>query len=424
MNFTRYVLWVLGLVGSVIYAQSQWVQLNSPVTTNLYGVQFLNPDTGFVVGAQGTILKTTDGGLNWLNIQPPALTSDLYDLHFWDASTGVLVGSGGLILRTADGGQTWNPIASGVTDALLTVSFSGSVGIAGGTSQTIIRSQDSGNTWMVIQTGFFGGSFQGSYMLLSSNGYVAGDNAIFQPFFGWSTDGGLTWDFNSFYFNGSEGDLTDVVFLTPQNGFATGSVFDGTGAISSTTDGGMNWSTQPFPSALFALTFPTNSVAYAVGNQGSILRSTDGGATWQSEASGIGNDLRDVAFVDTALGYAVGFNGVILKRTQPGDTTAIHPVAGTIPQRASLEQNYPNPFNPVTSIGFRIADFGFVKLQIFDLTGRKVKTLVNKKLAPGTYTMLWNGTDSSGKKVSSGIYFYQLTFDNQPIATRKMMLLK
>jgi hypothetical protein len=79
----------------------------------------------------------------------------------------------------------------------------------------------------------------------------------------------------------------------------------------------------------------------------------------------------------------------------------------------ALFQNYPNPFNPSTNLGFRIADFpegasGFVELEVFDITGQKVTTLVHKELPPGEYKVEWDGRDGAGQPVSSGVYIYRL----------------
>jgi len=98
-----------------------------------------------------------------------------------------------------------------------------------------------------------------------------------------------------------------------------------------------------------------------------------------------------------------------------------------------LKQNYPNPFNPSTNLGFRIpqwgrSDFpkgasGFVSLEVFDVTGRKIATLVHKELAPGEYVVQWDGRDNSGHQVAGGIYLYRLQVGNQ-VQTKKMLLLK
>ena len=88
-----------------------------------------------------------------------------------------------------------------------------------------------------------------------------------------------------------------------------------------------------------------------------------------------------------------------------------------------LDQNYPNPFNPETRITYQLAKGGLVALGIYDLLGRVIKVLVNEDQPNGRYTVSWNGTDGSGKKVPSGIYMYALKTANS-IITKKMVLLK
>ncbi len=88
-----------------------------------------------------------------------------------------------------------------------------------------------------------------------------------------------------------------------------------------------------------------------------------------------------------------------------------------------LAQNYPNPFNPETSITYSMQKAGNVTLDIFNLKGQKVKSLVNGYQEKGNHTIAWNGTDESGKSVSSGVYFYKMK-SGQYTSSRKMILMK
>jgi uncharacterized delta-60 repeat protein len=93
------------------------------------------------------------------------------------------------------------------------------------------------------------------------------------------------------------------------------------------------------------------------------------------------------------------------------------------PSEFDLSQNYPNPFNPTTKIEFTLAKSGFVSLQIYDVLGRKVRTLVSEELSSGYKSVLWDGKNDEGKGVASGVYFYQLKVGDfsEP---KKMLLLK
>ncbi|MDA3814149.1 MAG: T9SS type A sorting domain-containing protein [Candidatus Cloacimonetes bacterium] len=88
-----------------------------------------------------------------------------------------------------------------------------------------------------------------------------------------------------------------------------------------------------------------------------------------------------------------------------------------------LKGNYPNPFNPITNITYSIKEAGNVTLEIYNLRGQLVKTLVNKVNGVGNFTAIWNGTDNSDKPVSSGVYFYKMKSGNYT-STKKMILMK
>ncbi len=90
---------------------------------------------------------------------------------------------------------------------------------------------------------------------------------------------------------------------------------------------------------------------------------------------------------------------------------------------ASLQGNYPNPFNPETSISYTMPQAGKVTIEVFNVKGQKVKSLINDQQIAGNHTLVWNGKDNNNKKVASGIYFYKMTTDNFQ-QTRKMILMK
>jgi len=96
----------------------------------------------------------------------------------------------------------------------------------------------------------------------------------------------------------------------------------------------------------------------------------------------------------------------------------IQSISNETPNGYSLSQNYPNPFNPTTHFGFRIADFGLVRLTVYDALGKEVTILVNQLMQPGTYEFSWDAS-----AYSSGVYFYKLETD-QYSEIKKMVLIK
>ncbi len=96
---------------------------------------------------------------------------------------------------------------------------------------------------------------------------------------------------------------------------------------------------------------------------------------------------------------------------------------GDQPYTFSLQQNFPNPFNPSTVISFRLPASGRVKVQVLDVLGRAISTLVDKDLSAGPHQVLWHGVRDDGSAVSSGVYFYRLQ-QGPSIAIRKMIFLR
>jgi flagellar hook assembly protein FlgD len=92
---------------------------------------------------------------------------------------------------------------------------------------------------------------------------------------------------------------------------------------------------------------------------------------------------------------------------------------------ARLEQNYPNPFNPTTRIAYEVEEGarGRVTLAVYDVTGARVRTLVDEPARAGVHAITWDGRNARGETVGSGIYFYRLTTPARTL-TRKMVLLK
>jgi hypothetical protein len=104
-------------------------------------------------------------------------------------------------------------------------------------------------------------------------------------------------------------------------------------------------------------------------------------------------------------------------------TVGIDNERAAFPGVYDLKQNYPNPFNPVTTIGYDLPEAVFVRIEITDVLGRTVKTLVSGDRQPGHYQITWNGADDNGFAVSSGLYFYTMRSKDH-IRTKKLLLLR
>ncbi len=107
-----------------------------------------------------------------------------------------------------------------------------------------------------------------------------------------------------------------------------------------------------------------------------------------------------------------------------GVTIAFAGLAGqNLPTVFALEQNYPNPFNPTTDIAFSLPSPSSVELTVYNVIGQQVTTLVSEDMPAGNHTVTWDGRNSRGGAVSSGVYFYRIQAENF-VETKKMMMLK
>jgi hypothetical protein len=106
------------------------------------------------------------------------------------------------------------------------------------------------------------------------------------------------------------------------------------------------------------------------------------------------------------------------------ELTGVDEPAEALPKTLVLEQNFPNPFNPSTTITYSLPNTGHVELVIYDMLGKKVRTLVNQEQTARNYMMTWDGRDQDGNLLPSGSYTYTLTFDHETLISRRMILLK
>jgi hypothetical protein len=95
-----------------------------------------------------------------------------------------------------------------------------------------------------------------------------------------------------------------------------------------------------------------------------------------------------------------------------------------IPTVSALMQNHPNPFNPTTTITFDVATAGVVNIDIYDVTGRRVRTLAEGHKDVGRHTVIWDARNMHGTQVRTGVYFYRMTAPGYRSTAKKMLLLK
>ena len=402
MRTLLYMLLTL-LTSTLVFAQN-WSGQTSGTSHQLRGLHMINVLTGWTCGDAGTLMNTTDGGAAWM--QNTVTGVDLHEVVFKDAITGVVVGDGGTIFRTTDGGRNWSSVNSATVSQLRGADWgSGDVVWAAGRDGAVVRSTDAGASWSALNTGV-ATRFLAIAAIGTDSAWVVGRNGVVLH----TSNGGLTWTSQT---NPATGNIQDVQFLDAGTGFACGS----NSLVMYTADGGRNWVSRAsgIAAGQNGLFFLDNTNGRTVGDGGKIYVTDNGGLTWAVEPSGTTHALNDVFFSDQSNGWIVGDFGTILHKVNPTGLTKDEnsPVTSY-----TLEQNYPNPFNPQTTISFSLDERLNVRLEVFNISGQRVRSLVNKTLNPGQYRFTFQAGD-----LPSGVYFYRLNTGGNSI-NKQMLLVK
>jgi photosystem II stability/assembly factor-like uncharacterized protein len=404
--FHKILVVVAGLVTmtAASAAAIDWITQTSGTTYDLDDVWFISPSEGWIVGDIGTSLRTTDGGQTWQQI---FLTGqDLAGVTFADASVGLIVGDNGLILRTTNGGLNWGAVSSGTDVNLEDVAFGdGGLAYVAGRDGVLLRSDDGGASWTVAETGTV--RYRGIWAE-GTSAWAVGEDGVIRA----TSDGGLNWVTQN---SGTGSDLKGVMFVSELEGWASGQ----NSTVIHTSDGGLTWTPRStgILVGVDGIFFVDASTGWAIGNQGSVFHSTSGGLAWGTENSNTTNELDAVHFADPGHGWAVGEGGTIIHRLDPVSAVDVPEAMVT------LHHSVPNPFNPSTEIRFDLARSTAITLAVHDTRGREVRGLAGGNHPAGSHTVMWDGTDESGRPLPSGIYFVHLRGAGSAL-TQKIVLAK
>jgi hypothetical protein len=174
-------------------------------------------------------------------------------------------------------------------------------------------------------------------------------------------------------------------------------------------------------SVIFGVYFSDSDNGTIVGNNNSrpiVMRTTDGGSTWEEQLFESHFNLNGVYFTDSNNGTAVGNSGTILRTTNGGITSVKEENLSNISSEFTISQNYPNPFNPTTTIKYSVSKQSIVAIKVYDVLGREIETLVNDEKSTGNYKVEFDAS-----KLTSGIYFYRMQAGDF-VETKKIILMK
>jgi photosystem II stability/assembly factor-like uncharacterized protein len=295
-----------------VSAQTLWKKQKTGTFAWLHSVFFLDESRGWAVGGKGALLATADGGETWeLRRRPTEDT--LHEIVFTDATTGWIVcernifapmakeESVSYLLKTSDGGESWTRVdvtrGEYVDIKLAGLSFADAEhGWVYGEQGVLYATSDGGRTWarqrVPTRHLLLGGAFADA-----QHGWLSGGGLTLLR----TEDGGENWRAGTLY----------IPISDPQKIAAPRA----TGAI-----------LEPVPRAaalpaslrLNAITFSGSEAGWAVGANGAIFYTSNGGRSWQPQESGVKSDLYDVKFLDALEGWAVGGEGTILHTKNGG----------------------------------------------------------------------------------------------------------
>ena len=158
-----------------------------------------------------------------------------------------------------------------------------------------------------------------------------------------------------------------------------------------------------------------------VGSGSGIYLSTDEGSNWAQINTGFpgtGSYFGMALSMNSSYLFAGTYGVGVWRRPLSEIITAIKDIQSTVLTRFSLLQNYPNPFNPTTVISYQLPINGFVSLELYDILGRKIKSLIQERQNAGAHSVTFNAED-----LSSGVYFYRLEAGTYS-ETKKLLLLR
>ncbi len=295
-------------------AHADWVKQNSNTLAWLRDVFFINESRGWIVGSNGTVLATENGGKSW--IKSRNFTEDnILQIYFSDEKNGWLLcernvytsgsNSPSYLMKTGDGGASWSQISlpSG-RERLSKIIFSTeNTGLAIGESGAYYILQEDGKTWKKHQSPVPFLLLDGVFTDDSRAAIVgAGGTILF------SEDAGLTWNKAEFA-DETKTKLNSIYFINKKSGWTVGTG----GKIYQTINGGKLWYKQNSNTGenLNDVFFINTAEGWAVGDEGTVLHTSTAGNIWEIEPSHIKHKLEKL-FFNGEKGWAVGFGGTIL----------------------------------------------------------------------------------------------------------------
>ena len=345
MLFTFYFCLFTFDFSSSVFAVGKWSEQKSGTLAWLRAVWFVNERKGWVVGGNGTLLATEDGGANWKKLKSPT-EDNFVDIVFLSETEGWILcesdryqgqGPRSYLLHTTNGGTDWQKVYLDSTDADLRISRiifgAEDKGLIFGEAGMVYVTTDNGAKWVGVAAPSRFLLLGGAILNAAQRILVGAGSTIL-----YTEDGGKTWrqailrdrqnpnnpaTSTAAKTGSSKIRFTSVSFTDTQNGLAVGY----SGKVFTTNDGGRSWSSQnsQTDADLFDVKFLYSNNAFAIGDKGTLLDTNNGGFTWEGLNLGTTHRLERVFFVTPEHGWIVGFGGKIFSYSNVNKKPQISP---------------------------------------------------------------------------------------------------
>ncbi len=347
------------------------------------------------------LYRSTDNGYTFFQHYPIGAGNNIFSIIApSEDNNTIYLGTRSGVLKSTNGGTVFNPVNNGIpaNSWVWDLAVDSNNIFAAATSNGLFISTNLGDSWY------------------QSTGVPAGDTVTSVEFYRINTDNGST---EKLIAGTDDGKILTSSSKAGYAGLVLSAILGTNVKVESVSKAYVSLEEQYhfFIAASSKNTQQPGGGVYKSTNEGQTFTVINNGLPQNPVASKIIRDLSDTNAVKLYTGLFNNQNNGAQVYTQLFPI-GIQQISSQIPNGFSLSQNYPNPFNPSTNFEFRIADFGFVNLTIYDIQGREVETLVNGNLKPGIYKTDWDATN-----FVSGVYFYKLIAGSYS-ETKKMVLLK
>lgn len=404
------------------FQYNQTTKYQVPLNAYIKGMKFFNENTGYIVTDTGHIYKSINKGNIWNKISESPENLSIVSFDFINELTGFVIGknenSVNLIYRTTNLGNNWILDSVNINNSISQLNFLNEQTGYLTTQNGFYKTENSGLNWTLKNSS----SFVTRELKFTSldTGYCIKGTSLMK-----TINGGLNWHTLLQQPSG----IFLMSFLNSLTGYLFFDNFNNR-YLFKTTNGGINWSYESFYDRVEYVSdfyFVNETTGYILSDK--VYKLENSGETITPIHLTQNFRINDLYFYNEKLGFFFNHTygelraPVLLKTYIDGNVSVEN--NSNIIKSYSLHQNYPNPFNPVTTIKYNLVNSGLVKLKVFDVLGREVQTLVNDFKSAGTHSVEFNASN-----LSSGIYFYQLSVNedisnsNKFFDLKKMILIK